>query len=224
MRKYISYIIMIGIIPAVIFAGQILFKTKEYSFISIIVAMLACLPFFMSFERKNHTISRLVMVGVMTALSVVGRLVFAAVPGFKPVTAMIIITAVSFGSETGFMVGALTALISNFYFGQGSWTPFQMLSWGLIGLFAGIFSRRLKSSKILVVIFGIISGVAFSFLMDFWSTLWWDGTFNLKRYVAMIVSSAPFTGIYAFSNVVFLIILMKPIGKKIERIKTKYGI
>ena len=224
MKKCISYIIMTVLIPAIILTGQFVFKSKQYAFISISVTILACIPFFIAFERKKHTTSKLVMVGVMTALSIVGRIIFAALPGFKPVTAMIIITAVYFGSETGFMVGALTAFLSNFYFGQGPWTPFQMFSWGLIGLLAGIFSDKLMASKIAVAIFGILSGIIFSLLMDMWNTLWWDGIFNLKRYVTMVVSSAGFTAVYAVSNVIFLLVLMKPIGNKIERVKIKYCI
>lgn len=224
MKKYVSYIIMLAIVPTVILIGQLVFKNKEYAFVSLAIAVISCIPFFLAFERKKHTTSRLIMVGVMTALSVVGRIVFAVIPGFKPVTAMIIITGVYFGSETGFMVGSLTAVISNFYFGQGAWTPFQMLSWGFIGLLAGIFAEKLKKSKLTVVVFGALSGVIFSLLMDFWNTLWWDGFFNIKRYMIMIGSSAWFTLIYAVSNVIFLIVLMKPMGDKIERVKIKFNI
>ena len=77
----------------------------------------------------------MVIAAVITALCVVGRFI----PFFKPIAALTIIAAVYLGGETGFMVGAMAALMSNFYFGQGPWTPFQMLAWGMIGLIAGYF-------------------------------------------------------------------------------------
>ena len=64
----------------------------------------------------------------------------------------------------------------------------------------------------------------FSFLMDIWTVLWWDGKFSLSRYIAAIVSAAPVTAVYALSNVLFLSVLITPIGKKLERLVTKYGI
>ena len=161
---------------------------------------------------------------VMTALSVAGRFLFAALPGFKPVTAMVVITAMYFGSEAGFMTGALSAVISNFYFGQGPWTPFQMFSWGIIGLLAGLFARRLRQSRIWLSAFGVLAGVLYSLLMDIWTVFWADGYFNLTRYIAAVGSAAWFTAVYAVSNVIFLMLFAKPIGKILDRISVKYGI
>ena len=160
----------------------------------------------------------------MIALSVVGRFIFSPLPGFKPVTAMTVLTAMYFGSDAGFMTGALTAVISNFYFGQGPWTPFQMFSWGIIGLLAGIFAEKLKKSKVFLSVFGALTGVLYSLLMDIWTVLWADGYFNFARYLAALVSSLQFTVIYAVSNVIFLLLLSKPTGKILQRVKTKYGI
>lgn len=81
----------------------------------------------------------MVPLAVMAALGVVGRTVFQLIPlpNFKPVSAIVIITAIAFGPEAGFMTGALTAFVSNFIFGQGPWTPWQMFCWGMIGFVAG---------------------------------------------------------------------------------------
>ncbi|MDE6149645.1 MAG: ECF transporter S component, partial [Ruminococcus sp.] len=105
---------------------------------------------------------------------------------------------------------------------QGPWTPFQMLTWGLIGLFAGILSNTLKKNKAWLLIYGAVAGILFSMLMDIYSVLWYDGGFNLSRYIVTVASSLRFTVIYAVSNVIFLIILTKPIGKKLQRINDKY--
>lgn len=224
LKKAISYTVLILFIPAVIVLGNVIFKGKQYAFISLAVTLLSCIPFFLSFEKREQNTTKLILIAVMTAISVVGRLLFYVLPGFKPVTAMVIITAMYFGSEAGFMTGALTAVISNFYFGQGPWTPFQMFTWGLIGLLAGLMTERLKKSKITLSIFGAVSGVIFSLLMDIWTVFWWDETFNIARYGAVLVSSLGYTVLYAVSNVIFLLILAKPIGTKLERIKDKYGI
>ena len=158
----------------------------------------------------------------MVAISVIGRFIFAPIPGFKPVTATVVITAMYFGGEAGFMTGALSAVISNFYFGQGPWTPFQMFSWGIVGFIAGVAADPLKRSKIALVIYAVVSGVLYSLLMDVWTVLWADGYFNISRYIAAVISAVQFTVVYAVSNVVFLLIFEKPIGKVLERVKKKY--
>lgn len=164
------------------------------------------------------------VLAAMTALSVLGRFLFYAVPHFKPVTAMVVICGIYLGAESGFLCGALTAILSNILFGQGPWTPFQMMVWGIIGFLAGVLARQLKKSRAALFLYGALAGVLFSFLMDIWTVLWWDGKFSLSRYIAAIVSAAPVTAVYALSNVLFLSVLITPIGKKLERLVTKYGI
>lgn len=223
MKKWFSYALLILVVPAVVLLGSTVFGSKQYAFLSLAVAVLACIPFFLTFERREGGSIRLVLIAVLTALSVLGRLLFAVLPGFKPVTAMVILTAMYFGSEAGFLTGALTAVLSNFYFGQGPWTPFQMFAWGMVGLLAGIFATRLRASRVTLCIFGALSGVVYSALMDIWTVLWADGSFVFSRYLAAIVSSAGYTAIYCVSNVIFLLLLAKPIGGKLQRICEKYG-
>lgn len=224
MKKSLSFLIAFLLIPAVVLAGIIFFDGKQYAFTCAAVVILALVLFFLSFERKENAGTKLVLIAVMTALSVAGRMIFAMIPGFKPVTAIVIITAIYFGKEAGFMTGALSAVLSNFYFGQGPWTPFQMLTWGLIGWFAGVLAMRLKGNKIILSVYGFFAGISFSFLMDIWSTLWYDGGFNASRYLTLVISALPYTVLYAVSNIIFLLMLTKPVGKKLERIKTKYGL
>lgn len=224
MKKWVSYFILCLIIPAVVMGGAWLFQDKQYAWISLCVVILSCVSFFLHFEKKENDTKKLILIAVMIALSVLGRIIFTPIPGFKPVTAMVVITAMYFGGEAGFMTGALSAVISNFYFGQGPWTPFQMFSWGILGLIAGLIAGLLKRSRIALVIYAILSGVLYSFLMDVWTVLWADGYFNFSRYLAAIVSATEFTVIYAVSNVIFLLLFANPIGKILERIKVKYEI
>ncbi len=224
MKKWLSCGIFFVVIPAVVIGGAVLFQEKQYAWITLWVTVLSCVPFFFRFEKKENNAKRLILIAAMTALSVVGRILFMPLPGFKPVTAMVVITAMYFGGEAGFMTGALSAVISNFSFGQGPWTPFQMLSWGLIGFAAGLLAEPLKKNRVLLAVFGALSGAVYSFLMDIWTVLWADGTFNGARYAAALVSAAQFTLIYAVSNVIFLLLLAKPIGSILERIRTKYAL
>lgn len=223
-KKLIKYLCVFLVAPLIVLCGVFFLGDRKYAFVSLVLSVVACIPFFVSFEKGKNDARRIVIIAVMTALSVAGRFVFAPIPFFKPVTAIVIITAIYLGAEAGFITGAFSAVVSNFYFGQGPWTPFQMFAWGLIGFLAGLLAKRLLESKVLLIIFGALSGVVFSFIMDVWTTLWADGTFNIARFIASITTAAPFTVVYMVSNVIFLLLLTKPIGRKLQRLKTKYGI
>lgn len=223
-KKILGFLILCLAIPAVILLGVTVFADRQYAWISLCISILSCVPFFMSFEKKQTDTQKLIILAVMVTLSVLGRFAFSFVPHFKPVTAIVVITGMYMGAESGFLCGALSAVVSNFIFGQGPWTPFQMFAWGLIGLLAGLLSKPLKKHKSGLFLFGAVSGVFYSFLLDIWTVLWWDGTFNFTRYIAAVISAIPVTAIYAVSNVLFLLLLAKPIGEKLQRIKTKYGI
>ena len=114
------------------------------------------LPFFVSFEARKPQPRELVTIAVMAALAAASRAVFAFLPSFKPITAIIMITGIAFGAEAGFLTGALGIFASNFLFSQGPWTPWQMLAYGVAGFLAGlIFHRRAGWRKPLVLgIFG----------------------------------------------------------------------
>lgn len=224
MKKYVSAALLLLMVPAVVVLGATVFRDKQYAFVSLAVAVLACGAFFLSFERRETGPIRLVLLAVMTALSVAGRLLFAVLPGFKPVTAMVVLTAMYFGGEAGFLTGALTAVLSNFYFGQGPWTPFQMVTWGLLGFVAGLLRNRLKASRLFLALYGTVAGVAFSLLMDVWTAVWIDGTLTLSRYLASVATSGGYMLLYALSNVIFLLLLRKPMGEILGRIQKKYGI
>ena len=223
-KNPLTIIILLLLIPAVVILGAVVSKEKHYAWISLCVALLSCIPLFYSFERKENSSKELTVLAAIIAISSVGRFIFAWLPGFKPITAITIIAAIWLGYEAGFVVGSLSAVISNLYFGQGPWTPFQMLAWGLVGFLAGLLSKPLQKSKILLCVSGLLAGILYSLTMDIWTTIWADGTFNLLRYKAAIISSLPITAEYAVSNAVFLLLLSKPIGEKLERIKKKYGL
>ena len=222
-KIFLSAIFVFAVLGVCIL-GSTIFAQKIYSWAAISAALILCGIFFFLFEHRKTTSSELAVIAVLTALSVVGRAVFAALPGFKPCSAIIIIAGIYFGKENGFMVGALTPLISNFYYGQGMWTPFQMAAWGIIGFGAGLFSRQLSKKKFLLVIYGAFSGALFSVVMDLWSVLWADNKFSLSRYIVLMISSSKFTLVYMISNVVFLLIFIGPSKRIFKRLNLKYDI
>lgn len=224
MKKALSYIVLLIIIPLVVIGGSLIFKDKQVSWISLCVMLLSCVPFFIGFEKKCGGAVRIMIISVMTALSVLGRIAFAPIPSFKPVTAIVVLTGIYFGGEAGFMTGALSAVISNFYFSQGPWTPFQMFAWGILGLIAGMLSGILRRYRLALYAYGAVSGVLYSLLMDIWTVLWADGYFNFPRYFASVISALPVTAVYVISNVIFLMLFSGPIGRILQRMKTKYGI
>lgn len=223
-KNMITAIILLLAVPAVVATGALIFKEKYYAWISLCVAVLSCMPLFYCFERKETSSKELIILAVMIAISAAGRFIFAWLPGFKPVTAITVITAIWLGKEAGFTVGSLSAVVSNFYFGQGPWTPFQMFAWGMLGFISGLLAKPLRKNKLLLCIFGMLAGILYSLTMDIWTTIWADGSFNTAHFLACVISAFPVTAEYAVSNVVFLLLLSKPIGEKLERLKIKYGL
>ncbi|MCQ2408255.1 MAG: ECF transporter S component [Oscillospiraceae bacterium] len=219
-RRILRNALPFAVMPAIVLLLPLGLQEQYYALVSFVMVMLALLLFLSGFERRDLGTRRMILVSVMTALSVLGRLL----PVIKPITALTVLSALYLGREAGFLVGALSAVLSNFVMGQGPWTPFQMLAWGLIGLFAGILAKPLKRSRLLLYAYGFISGFAYSMLMDIWTTLWTYKEFTLEEYLAAISTAFPLTCLYAVSNVIFLLLLAKPIGDKLERIRIKYGL
>lgn len=216
----VRYAVPFVLVPAAAVAGTLLLDEGKHLLVSIFAAALSLLLFAAGFDKRRIGTRRMVICAVMTALAFAGRFI----PFLNPITAMAIITGIYMGCEAGFTVGALAALLSNFYFGQGPWTVFQMLAWGLIGFIAGLLSAPLKKSRIALLTYGVLCGALYSFIMDIWTVLWYNRGFSLSLYGAAIASAIPYTASYIVSNVLFLLLLFKPFGVKLERVKTKYGI
>lgn len=223
-RITINILLILAAVGVIIF-GVRMFQDRKYNLISILIAFLACIPFYMAYEKKEGSIRRMVVLAVMVAISVVGRLIFAVLPGFKPVTAIVVIAAIYMGSESGFLIGSLSAIISNMFYGQGPWTPFQMLAWGGLGLIAGLpVMQKILQKRVILAVYGFLAGFGYSAIMDIWTVLSFDGSFSLARYLTVQVIALPVSIEYAISNVVFLMLGIGPIGRKLKRINIKHGI
>ena len=124
----------------------------QTALLTLVVVLASIGVFFASYEASRPRLRDIMPTVVLAALAAAGRILFAPIPDFKPVSAIAIIAGVAFGRKSGFMVGALAALASNFFFGQGPWTPWQMYAWGLVGYGAGLLAmapakRRAAESK-----------------------------------------------------------------------------
>ena len=224
LRKTLRIVVPFVLIPLVVLAGVFVFKENMYAWVTVACVILALILFYASFDKKIVGTRRMVIIAVMTALSVIGRAVFSMIPAFKPITSIVIITAIWIGPESGFLVGSLTAVISNFQFGQGPWTPFQMFAWGMIGLIAGYLGDPLRRSRVALAVYGAFAGIAYSMIMDVWTVLWYGEGFKWELYVAALATAVPYTIGYAVSNVIFLLVLGRPFGEKLQRVKIKYGV
>lgn len=220
LRGVLKWVIPFVLIPAAVLAGALVFGESRHLFVSFAVAALSVLLFLAGIERRRTGTRRMVLTAVMTALCIAGRFI----PLCKPVTAVIILAAMYLGCEAGFLTGAMAALLSNFFFGQGPWTAFQMLAWGMIGWLAGILAEPLKRHRAMLLLFGVLAGVAYSMIMDVWTVLQYNRSFDFSLYLAKFLTALPHMLLYAASNFVFLLWMGKPFGEKLERIRIKYGV
>lgn len=201
---------------------------REYYVISIVIIIAAILWFMWSFERKKPQEREVVMLAVMTAMAVVGRAIFIVTPQFKPCAAIIVITGIMLGKQSGFLCGALTAFVSNFIFGQGPWTPWQMIAFGLVGLISAVIfygkRERYADNRILLGIYGfLITFLLYGFIMDTSTVLMYTDKLRLSTFMATYLSGVYFNIIHGLSTLIFLLILSKSIFSKIRRLKVKYG-
>jgi energy-coupling factor transport system ATP-binding protein len=214
-------------VPLTVYFGIYFLGDRKYYFISLLIIFETLIPFFAMFEKRKPQVSEIVIISVLCAIAVAGRAAFYMLPQFKPVVALVIISGVCMGGETGFLVGAITAFVSNFFFGQGPWTPWQMFTLGIIGFLAGVLFQKgfLRKTRGSLCIFGFITTIViYGGIMNPASVLMWQS----KPTAAMIVSSylagLPFDLIHASATVFFLWIAAAPMIEKLDRIKLKYGI
>lgn len=226
-RTIASAVMILLAIPLTIFVGTTYLDDQKYLFISLLVLLECMLPFFLVFEGRKPQARELVIIAVLCAIAIAGRTLFIALPQVKPLIAIVMIAGIAFGGETGFIVGAVSMLVSNIYFGQGAWTPWQMFAAGLIGFLAGvIFNKNLLPKKTVVIsITGFIfTVVIYGGIMNFSSLILTRTPVNPGTIITFMLQGLPLDLIHALSTLVVLFLLSKPILKKLDRVKTKYGL
>ena len=225
-RTIASMFLILILIPVTIWIGITLFDDRKYFVISLAIAVYCMLPFFLIFEGRKPQARELLTIAVLVAIAVAGRAAFFMVPSFKPVVAVTIISAVCFGAESGFLVGALSMLSSNMLFGQGPWTPWRMFAAGIIGFLAGILFQKgwLKARKISLCIYGFLATVfIYGGIMNPASLVMTSYAITKRNLLAIYMSGLPVDLVHASATVIFLWVASKPMIEKLERIKVKYG-
>ena len=226
-RLFISMIMVFLAVPITIFCGVRFFDNTKYLFISLLIILESIVPFYVMFERRAVQARELVLISTICALCVSGRAVFYMIPEFKPVTALVIISGAALGSESGFLIGSVTMLVSNIFFGQGAWTPFQMFAMGLIGFLSGFLYQRgiLPQNRISLAVFGFVTAfLIYGGIMNPATILLSGTSLNAGTVISSYIFGLPVDTVHAVSTALFLYIGAEPVISKIERIKLKYGL
>ena len=227
-----AYVAMLVLIPATLVAGTLLGDTNYY-LTSALVIVIAMAPFFASFEQAKPQARELVVLAVMCAIAVASRIAFIWLPAFKPMAAIIMISGVALGARNGFMVGAISALVSNFVFSQGPWTPWQMFAFGLAGLVFGLLADRgalprhdlsmrqrlllsVGGAAFIVLVLGPILDTCSVFTMV-------DIPEGPDGAIAIYASGFPLNCVHAAATFVTLFLVGNPLLDKLHRISVKYG-
>lgn len=211
---------------ATIYTGFYVFENKQYVAVCLLLIIYAMIPFFAGFERRKPKAREIVILAVLIAVATVGRAAFFMVPNFKPILAIVIISGVALGKESGFLVGAMSAFVSNFLFGQGPWTPWQMIAMAVVGYLAGLIFHRYSGriNRFALIAFGAIAAfVIYGLIVDLWTILVMTPEPTLETAVMVYSAALYFNLIHAAATVVFLLLLAKPMIEKLERVKVKYG-
>ncbi|MBQ7778146.1 MAG: ATP-binding cassette domain-containing protein [Oscillibacter sp.] len=226
-RTRLAAALILLLIPLTLFIGQAFWGGRKYYFISLLILLEIMLPFFLIFEGRKPQARELVVIAALCALGVAGRAALFMLPQFKPVMALTIVAGVALGGESGFLVGALTMLLSNMLFSQGPWTPWQMFAMGIIGFLAGLLFRKglLPRSRAALCVFGALSGILiYGGIMNPASALMWSQAISWKLILSCYVTGFPMDCVQSVGTAVFLWFAAEPMLEKLDRIKVKYGL
>ncbi len=228
MRKNADVLFFAFVAAALAFAAVWLIffaDSTSYYLAAAMILLLSLLPFFITYERSSPSAREAALVAALTALAVASRAVFYFVPQFKPIGAVVIVSAVCLGPRRGYIIGALSAFISNFIFGQGVWTPFQMVALGLVGFFAGLLFRGNAKNRWLLAAAGFILTFAlYGLVADLSSVLTLLSEYTLSGILAIYAAGVPFSAIFGGATALFLLLFGQAFIKKINRVVEKYGI
>jgi energy-coupling factor transport system substrate-specific component len=178
---------------------------------------------FDSFAMSAKQISLIAMLGTVSALS---RIPFASLMNFQPCTFFIICSGYVFGPMTGFMVGALTAIISNIFLGQGPWTAYQIFTWGLIGILAGFLGKLNILQKayrnLMLLSYGALAGIVYAMIINIWFWALYLYPHTLTTYKGALYTASFWTLSHSLSNMVFFWLFGNKVIDLLERFKQRF--
>lgn len=218
-KRFIAlFSIIVLLLAASLIPANPLYKVN-WALLSTIIVAGSILMFLGKFEKGNVTAQGIALIATMSSLAAISRIAFSPVASFKPTTFVIMITGYVFGAQTGFMVGVVTALTSNFFLGQGPWTPWQMLGWGICGVFAALLgSRQSEYRPLPFIILAGACGYLYGWLLNIWHWVAFIYPLSIKTLLAVYTASFAFDTLHAFGNIVFSAIF----GKAFYRILRRY--
>ena len=214
------------ILLMILFIGLVPFLYEDhFLLVSMGFVILSLVPFLLRFEGRKLSSREIVLIAILAAIAAVSRVPFAAIPSVQPTTFVIILSSLVFGAETGFMIGATAALVSNLFLGQGPWTPWQMMSWGLVGFTAGLLRdtwwMKKRGGQL---VFGFVWGFLFGWVMNLSIVLSFLEEFSWPTFAATYLASVLFDLMHALSNVFFLAVFGPSWLRILQRFKRKYGL
>ncbi len=226
-RTLAAALLILLLIPVTIYIGVAFWGSRKYYFISLLIILETMIPFCMVFESRKPKARELVIISVLCAITVAGRAAFYMLPEFKPVAALVILAGLCFGGETGFLVGSVSGFLSNFFFGQGPWTPWQMFAFGIIGFIAGILFKKgfLRKTKISLCLFGFfVTFIIYGGIMNPASIIMWQSHITWEMIATACLTGVTMDLVHALGTAFFLWFMAEPMIDTLERIKVKYGL
>lgn len=203
---------------------QLFFTDTNYYLVAVVILILSMLPFFVSFEKSRPSARELTLIAGLIAVAVISRAVFYLIPQVKPIGAVVIVCGACLGAKRGYFIGAMSAFLSNFIFGQGIWTPFQMVAMGIVGLAAGLMFNK-KAKRIPMAIAGFVLCFAvYGLIVDLSSVLMMTNDYSMMSVLSIYAAGVPFGLTFGATTAVFLLLFGEAFAKKINRIVMKYGI
>lgn len=220
----VTLLIFFLLIPATLFLGTNI-PGRSYYITSTLMILELMVPFFMAFEGRKPQARELVVIAVMCAIAIVARTAIP-IPHFKAIFAVIMLSGIAFGPEAGFMVGAISAFASNFFYGQGAYTPWQMMAYGAGGMLAGfLFAKgRLPQKPWIMALFGFFATILWvGPLLDCSHIFLMLSVINRDSILAALISGFPVNLSQAICTVLIMLLFGRPLLDKLDRVKTKYG-
>ena len=191
--------------------------------LTLAVALLAVGLMLASFEASRPALRQLMPTAVLAAVAAAGRVLFSPSPDVKPVSAVAIVAGAALGRRSGFAVGAVAALVSNFFFGQGPWTPWQMYAWGLVGYVGGVLGEKgLLSRGAVLYSWGFASGLVYGLILNGYHVLGYVQPLTWESALLACAASLPLDVTHGVATVAFLAAIWLPWGRAIRRVVAKY--
>lgn len=190
--------------------------------ISVICLILLFIAVFALYERKSVSTKEIALIATLSAISGIMRIPFAGLPNIQPSTFFILVSGYVFGPGIGFMVGMFSPLVTNMFIGQGPWTVWQMLAWGLCGASAGL-ARFVPDRyfRIGFSLYAFVWGFLFDYIMNLWHWLFFIKPLTLASFLLTYASSFYFDIMHAIGNFAFSWFLSKDIVSILSRFKDK---